>query len=282
MKLLREIKPAEGLLLLELGRASLPKLIRVTFVDLLLRKVLRLESAEPGMPAHHRQVAAGPAFANYPASPHEQHLLWFFRNAPETRIQPRHLVRAAQRRLRNRKALHATLAQAPWLRGVLTQSVWQRLLDRYDLTPAGDGVRLSLKTELAELDRYLPHWVETNPAKVVEVLESIRGNVMLLAPQTLRLLAGAAEDARRQQSLEENYAWNDSSWIIFSDFSYNDGSSGDSNWFLDDSSDAGDGGGGDSGGGDSGGEGDSGGGDSGGGDSGCGGSSCGGACGGGD
>src|SRR5690606_5480689 len=98
MKLLRELRPAESLILLKGSQAPINELLRLTFADLLIKKVLITEEVssqkhpnDPARTAHY--VKRGPAYSAYSSKQFELPFLNSFSFIEEGRILLRHLIK---------------------------------------------------------------------------------------------------------------------------------------------------------------------------------------------
>ncbi|GAB3833347.1 hypothetical protein [Hymenobacter jeollabukensis] len=272
---LARFSPAEILILQRMAQAPVRHMLRLTFADLVLRDVLRLENRpfqaspyDPPAPCYY--VRPGDAWLAHRPRPHELPLLQVL---PEARqmILLRHYVGVLLEELPAPPNFRQLVTEAPGLQGCVRRNGWHKLVQSFALTDQGIDLGIILRQETEALMAQ----VAAGDPDMVQLLPPLYGSALLAGmapPPELHLFDQELLRALRAQR-EQRFSSSD--WAA--------GIGGCGGHSSSDGSDSPGGGGADFGGGHSGGGGASGdfGGDSGcsSGCSGCSGSGCGG-CGG--
>jgi hypothetical protein len=278
MKHLNSLLPAEALLLAEGGACSVKRFLKSTFMDLLLKQVLKAANYKAGYSTE-KIIGPGKNYYTYSPRPYEAVLLSLYDGADGRHNQEffyfAQLVKVAYQKAgtayRYRRMIFKSSTETGWY----TQNLLQQLFGGFSLSDEGLQVRSELLTEIAATEAVLQDCIVNDPGKAQQLLHMIKGNVFLLKNIDMAALTAidknllAELNAKEQQS-ENGAVYSSgcsgggcgggcSAWDSYDHYS--------GSW---DSSCSGDSG-----------SSDGGGSDGGGGDSGCG-SSCGGGCGGGD
>lgn len=270
---LSRFTPSETLLLTEGPFPTLRQFLKLTFIDLLAKQVIRTESSlGPALKDHSsnedKYVVPGKNYYNYRSLPHEAMFIRVIEKYPNTKLLFRHMVQLSYKYAGSKNKYIRQLCKAPAMDGLVRQNFFQRLNGNVRLTPAGEQMKQQLLTELNELEETLPSLAQTDREAVTNIASRINGNIFLLASIPLtqwafiddQLLAQLNRSTLDKKEDVGEFAAGCSgcgTWDSYNDYStsFDSGCGGST----------GDGGSGCSGG-----------------DSGCGGSGCGGGCGGGD
>ncbi len=258
MNLLNIYSPAETLVVTQGDKATLRDLVKNTFLDLMLKKVIRTtditRQPHPNDPeVSYKYVVAGSNLFTYQALPHERIFLLPFLTESSVPILFRNYVKLMFEKAQSGYAYRHRVIKSPNLADQYTQGFWQKLVGGYSQTAQGAAAKTKLLTELNLLESAFPEWIETNPTKALEIWRQIKGNVFLLATVDFALLQQIDKDILKELNttpMADDGDWSSSisvsgcssSWDSFGDCSDSFNSSCGS-----DSGCSSDGGGGDSG-----------------------------------
>ncbi|RAK70198.1 hypothetical protein [Hymenobacter edaphi] len=189
MQLLR-FSPAEVLLLQRTTWPPVRRMLRLTFADLILRDVLRLEN-RPFQTSPHAPLAPcyyvrlGNAAPTYQPRPHEQLLLQVLPTGRQMMLL-RHYVGVLLESMPEPHRFCLVVAETLGLQGSILRNGWYKFFQSFALTHDGSVLRITLRQETDALITQMAHEV---PA-VATVLPLLYGNALLVGvepPLALRL-----------------------------------------------------------------------------------------------
>lgn len=278
MKLLSTYSPAETHVLMHGQEAKLKNLLKFTFMDLIIKQVLKtiIVERQPdprAAVATFRYITIGKNFHTHQILPHERVFLSPFLRDSSVQILFQNLVKLSYQNAVGPTYFQNEVIKSSTMQPLFYKDFFQRFFKNYSgytKTPQGTLARTQLEEELHQLEQHLPLLIQTDKEKALSISRQIKGNLFLLTTLSIELLkeidtellADLQEYGHKEQGTEGSYSSGcsgcSSVWASFSDCSDSfDSSCGNA---------CGSDGGGDSGG-----------------DSGCSGcSGCGGGCGGGD
>jgi uncharacterized membrane protein YgcG len=270
-KMLPSLTPAEALVLLNGKDVNFRQMLKLTLMDLLLKKVLAIKPAPStgfsDEPMTNLYVQRGIHYADYRPFAHEEIYTSHFSREPNREILFTNLIKLARGKAVNNAYLRRQVMKTPQLLTAFERGFWTSLTDKVQQTEEGALKRTYVATELQELTTMLPKLYQTDKATAKKLLQLMHGNLFLTDAIDHHLLVLLDDELsrlfEREKASEDDVggAFDITEGFDFDfDSSFDDGFGGDSGF-----------GGGSGFGGDSGGDSD------GGGDSGCGG-----GCGGGD
>lgn len=239
---LSEFTPAETLLLTKGSNVLLKDLLKYTFMDLLLRKVLLLTRKKYQPDARSKGVtmkyiSAGTAFNSYQALSHEQVFTSPFLQGKRN-IQFRFMIKMAVEQAAKFSDYDPLILESSSINKFVKKNIFHRVFGGYTWTSEGKDLGELLKKELQLLDKDLPLWMKQDQKKALEVFTSIKGNVFLLKNVDFQLLRNFDKEViELQRTLSESNDWGgygmislDSSWISDSHHSSSWDTSFDSSW----------------------------------------------------
>jgi len=185
MTTLSQFTPAETLLLSEGTFPTLRQLLKLTFIDLFFKQVIKTESSlgpefkdlETGQ---EKYVVPGMNYYTYSPLPHEMAFLQPFEKYPSTKLLFRHFVQLAYKNVGGKNRYIRLLCNSNAVQGYVTQHFFQKITGRCSLTPEGKTVQQKLNAELNELETTLPGLIENSKDEAIAILKKIKGNVFLL------------------------------------------------------------------------------------------------------
>ncbi len=232
MNILSTLTPTETYLLLQGNDARYRDLLRYTFLNLVLKKVLQVEertvrtSRRRDRSVRSVYVSTGTNFEGYHPEPCEMPFLYFFRKNATMSVLMRHLVRAATEETSER-AYRKLVITSNNLSGLLRQNFIQRALGRFAYSDHGRQVRDGIRRYLDEVDREISAMPEKDPQKVIEKMAPLGGNGFLLESYSGQWKKEV--DRSLKQEFERKHMYTDSSeafpaalgWLLFygTDFS---------------------------------------------------------------
>lgn len=263
-KMLPSLTPAEALVLLHGKDVNFKQMLKLTLMDLLLKKVLAVKSGPAtefsNEPATNLYMQRGISYADYRPFAHEEIYTSHFSREPNREILFANLIKLARGKAVNNAYLRQQIMKTPQLITAFDRGFWANLTDKVKQTEEGGLKRTYVTTELQELTNMLPDLYQTDKATAKKLLQLLHGNLFLTDAIDHHLLVLLDDELSRLFEREKAVDDADDLLYVTEGFDFDFDSSFD------------DGFGSDSGGDSDGGSSDGGGGDSG----------CGGGCGGGD
>lgn len=230
METLNQRTPAENLLLLQEKEVQMKDLLKLTYLDLCLKGVLKsVELVYPATRTNNERVyegvSTGQAFQSHKALPHEHIFLMPFKSNPESKILFRNYIKMVIHEADLRIFyIHAKIGECVEMKGLLKTTVFHRLFGKVNLTTKGKLIQEQIGADLEGLNKELTN--STNQADLLaRYLKTMNGNLFLLNNQYEDLLNGLDNEltlAMKQYSVS-NYdagcsgfmAWG--TWDTFSD-----------------------------------------------------------------
>lgn len=193
MELLSKLTPAETSLLLNGSQLSLKDLLKYTFIDLILKKVIRIIEVERqphprDRVRYYTYVAVAQNFETYKPISHELIFLATFLKSVDLQIQFRHLIKIALQNADTKRIFINKIVSSPHLIGHFESNFLNSLLGRICLSPRGTIAKNELMKEIGILEKKLPIALHGNKREVVAILNAINGNVFLINNLDLNLL----------------------------------------------------------------------------------------------
>ncbi len=195
MTVLTQFTPAETLVLTNGSSATLRQLLKVTFLDLIMKQVLKTKSPTYELDAEgtntaEKYVVPGGRFFGYPAKPHEQFLLQPFYDYPNTSLLFKYVVELSYKGTRSKGRFFAAICGSPAMEGLVTRSFFNKLFGTITITPAGREKAAELKKALQNAEERLPVLSRTNRSAALAMTALLGGAVLLLQADTLAGLDG--------------------------------------------------------------------------------------------
>lgn len=185
MKHLSKFSPAETLLVLQDKNTSIKELLKVTFMDLLLKQVVRTVEVQRQASSRdtvriYKYVEIGKNFFTYRPLPHENIFLAPFQKGESSQILFRHIVKMGYQNAKSECHFHNIVRQSPNLRGCFRRNLFQSIFGGFKVTLSGLELRNKVQIEIAQLEVQLPHLIINNHQEALNILKVIKGNIFLL------------------------------------------------------------------------------------------------------
>lgn len=239
MNHLSKLSPAETLFVLQGHNATIKELLKVTFMDLLLKQVVRTVEVQR-QPSRrdtiriYRYVLTGKNFNSYKPLPHENIFLAPFQKKESAQILFRHLVKMGYQNAQSQSILHSTLRKSPNIDGCVSRNPFQIIFGGFYVTPKGFELRNTIQSEIRELEEKLPPLINEDLEKARDILKVIRGNIFLLTSIEFALLnqidTQLLSEMNKRNATSDGIGCSGCTWDSFDSYtdSFNSSCSGDS------------------------------------------------------
>lgn len=193
MKHLSKFQPAETLLLIEDIKAELKELLKITFMDLLLKQVIEIKRVSKkshirDKVRYYKYVVRGKNFLNYSPLTHELAFLSPYQKSSSIKILFQHIIRMGFENAKSESKYISAVRQSKNIQHYFTKSIIQSLFGGFSITEDGIELRNKIKIEIAQLENDLPALIHNDKQKALEVLNTIGGNIFLLKNIDFKLL----------------------------------------------------------------------------------------------
>lgn len=226
MKYLSELTPAEIYILIN-DKVTHQELLKITFVDLLLKNVLKTFQVE--RQPHIRQkvriykyVGIGQNFINYKSKIHEKFFLATFEKDNEIEILFRNLVKIGYQSSRTLMDFKNEMIRSQTLKKYFKQNIFQKLYYGYSFTEYGTELKRKIKQEIKNINNEIPDLKNIENQKAIELIKVIGGNIFLLGNIDYELLnlidKDLATEINRTSLSENGSGCSECSWS-FEDYS---------------------------------------------------------------
>ncbi len=185
MNYLTKFTPAETLIFLEMDKVPFRELLKVTFFDLLLKKVLmtKRKSYKPSANDPYvtvKHVCAGQNLKLYKTLSHETIFLDAFKRSKNMEPLLRHYVTLVNENAINRKIYLEIIKELPNVKPYLMQSFWQSIFGGFGLTKEGEEIAQQIDIELGNLDKTLPELIKNDKREALALIKKVNGNIFFL------------------------------------------------------------------------------------------------------
>lgn len=183
---LETFNPAVALLILKGSETPLSEMLKVTFFDLLHRKILEVTKEEykpKGVetPTELQFVRIGTAGHGYKPLPHEEVFMSYLKTEPTGKLLFQTLVKLAYKLSGGAKSYRRQIIRHGGAAAHFREGFLHRLLGGFDLSDLGIQSRDRLQSEVANLRRVLDDNRERDPDEVAKLLQSL-GAIALMIP----------------------------------------------------------------------------------------------------
>lgn len=224
MKLLSKITPAETILIKECGAAQLKNLLRFTFMDLLLKRVIKI--VEVDKQSHPRDevrsytyVESGENFNAYKPKKHELIFTSHFVVEEPIQILFKHFVKIVYDASDGKKSYRESIKSNTTLKDYFNQSFFINLFRFVKLTDEGEKVKKEITIYLKEVDENIGDLLANDQKKALELLLTIGGNILLLQKLDFEFLKKIDKELLNQQkTLYKNSDHYNDGWCLFDDY----------------------------------------------------------------
>ena len=224
MKLLSNITPAETLLIKDNGSSDLKSLMKFTFMDLLLKKVIEVKeiSSRPHPRDRERKytyVVSGKNLTKYAPKKHELIFINSFLKSPSLQVLFKNYVSMIYGSANGKSSYKKLIKSNKEIDGYFNQSILLNLFSINKLTNKGVITQKELKAYLIEIDNNINHLLTEDKEKGLELLLQIKGNIFLLKNLHFELLKKIDKELLKQHKNQNGDSYDSySDWWIYIDF----------------------------------------------------------------
>ena len=186
MKQLSKFLPAETLLVLEDKNVDLKELLKITFMDLLLKQVIEIttitkqSSSSRDKVRYYKYVVRGKNFLKYRPIEHEIVYLSPYQKSSSIKVLFQHLIRMGFQNAKSEAKYFSAIRQSPNINYYFTKNIFQAIFGGFSITKEGIELRNKIKIEIAQLEKELPPIITSDKEKALQILNTIGGNIFLL------------------------------------------------------------------------------------------------------
>jgi hypothetical protein len=225
MKILSKITPAETILITDINSLELKDLMKYTFMDLLLKKVIEIKEVRRKVNPRDQQirtysyVVSGKNFNKYKPKNHELIYLNPFLKNISMQILFKHFVKMAYDSINSDWSYIKLIRSNQEINQFFKQTFWSDLFRINKLTERGISLKNEISNYLNEIDRDIDKLLYDDTAKGLALLLSLGGNIFLLKNLDFQLLKKIDKELINQQRLlhKDSYDSN-SDWWFYLDF----------------------------------------------------------------
>ena len=194
MKLLSTLSPAETMLLMR-PTCSLKDIMRITFLDLLLKGAIDIKvdtkniqyTKSSTITKAFNFVIKGAKLNSYNTKEHEQIFLSPYHKSPSIEILFKHFVVMSYENARGKKAFKKKVMNTN-LSPYVSINFFQKIFGGFSLTEKGKKSRNDILKHLKYIDENIQHLLEVDKNKALDLLFELGGNVLLLKNYNVSLL----------------------------------------------------------------------------------------------
>jgi hypothetical protein len=256
MKNLSLFAPAETLLLLKGEKVKLKDLLKVTLMDLFLKQALHtIEIINPStlktLSVPSTYVVRGTNLSHYRPMTHEHVFLSpFYKNA-EMQILFHNMIKIGYQKAKTEKRYSNLIFKNKNLDRYFQQGFITIFKGKLSLTASGKRMVQELQAEIRDLETILPHLMENDRSRALEIMKTLGGNIFLIKGIDLNLMEQIENYMVMTDSREKTYSSNTSAtsdtmtWVALDSHSreFDNGcsnsSGNDSGWGNSDGGDSG-------------------------------------------
>lgn len=185
MILLSKLSPAETLLILKGTKAQLKEILKITFMDLVMKKVLKTTKSNyrPSRQALVQvitYVITDRNFVNYKQLPHEYYFLEVYNKSNTLKVNFRNFVSIVYKNAQSGKHCRELIIKNPAIKDYFRKNIIQEIFGGFSLTKEGCLLKEKLQAELDELEETFPVLINSDGIKAKKILEAVKGNIFLI------------------------------------------------------------------------------------------------------
>ncbi|NRD19613.1 hypothetical protein HNV08_06105 [Winogradskyella eckloniae] len=222
MKILSQITPAETLLIKDCDDVQLKELMKFTFMDLLLKKVIEIKEIDKK--AHPRDpylrtytyVVAGKNFKAYTPKNHETIFLSPFTKSPAIEILFKNFIKMVCETTNGIWSFIKSTRSNTEIKPYFKQSVLLSFFKLNKRTQDGKKLGSEIANYLNEIDNRIDHLLHNDQQQALELILNIGGNIFLLKNLDFQLLKTIDKALLNEQKVKHSDAYeSDSDWWFY-------------------------------------------------------------------
>ena len=230
MKLLSNITPAETLLIKDNGTSDLKNLMKFTFMDLLLKKVIEIKKVNSRPHPRDRErtytyVVSGKNMTKYAPKKHELIFINSFIKSPSLQILFKNYISMVYGYANGKTSYKKRIKSNKEIGDYFNQSILLNLFGINKLTQEGASIQKEIKAYLIEIDNNINHLLTDDKEKGLKLLLQIKGNIFLLKNLDFELLKQIDKELLKQHKNQSGDTYDSGSdWWFYIDFYENSSS----------------------------------------------------------
>jgi len=180
MEILSKITPAETLLITNGSSAKLKEMLKYTFMDLLLKKVIKIkevENAEDG--TSNTYVVADKNFIKHKPKNHEITLLKPFQKDASIEILLENFIKMAYRAANGGHYYRIAIKKSPAINENFKDGFFAKVFGSVSLNQQGIKLQKAIKDYLESLDNEIDELLAKDKEKALQRLMALGGNMKL-------------------------------------------------------------------------------------------------------
>lgn len=228
MKLLSTLSPAETMLVID-SSCSLKDMMKYTFMDLLLKRVIEIKVENTRVLARdkyakkveviksYNYVIKGKNFDKYNPKVNELIFLAPYQKSTSIKILFKHLVKMAYENAGSSKSFKSSVLNSKNLKDLLKVNLFQQIFGGMSLTQEGTRTKNEILKYLKPIDENIHNLLNGDKKKALELLLSLGGNIFLLNNLDFSLLKKIDKQLLKEQKsvYNESYDTGDDWWYYF-------------------------------------------------------------------
>ena len=184
MKYLSELTPAEILILID-DDVTHQELLKITFIDLLFKNVLKTKDVTRKLPRRNEYrtyiyIEMGSKYDTYNSLNHERIFLSSFGKDYPIKILFKNLVKISYQKSKQLSLLKYDILKTPNLKNAFSRNFFQKLFYKYSFTEYGNELRGKINKEIRELNREFSSLNNIENQKALNLIKVIGGSIFLL------------------------------------------------------------------------------------------------------
>ena len=185
MKLISTLLPAESVLIIEGKNSSINELLKITFMDLLLKQVLEIQIISKQAHSrekirHYKYIIRGQNFSKYKFAKHELVFLNPYFTSSSIKILFQHLIRMGFQNAVSEKHYIKLIKDSKKLEKYFKENYLQFFFGGFSMSSKGIEIRTKLKLELELLEIEILTLINNGDENTFKSVTELGGNILLL------------------------------------------------------------------------------------------------------
>jgi hypothetical protein len=219
MSLIYNITPAETMMVLNPSSSSLKELMKYTFIDLILKKVIKITESSSLINKKHNISSAGISyvkigknFSSYRPKKHEFVFLTIFYKNRQLKVLFKQYMKVIYNGINSEYDYKSAIRTSPDINSLYTTNFFSKLLRRHVINEKGKLEQTKIYAVLKPIDNSIDSGLKDKES--VQKMLSIGGNMFLLNNFSVELLSKIDSMFK---DLEFNQTTKDSNWNYYFD-----------------------------------------------------------------
>lgn len=192
------LSPAETIMLIDPDNANGLEMFKLTFIDLLIKKRLRMYlhpkvNKKDKRLKYYKYISLG---LNYNINIVRPHEAFFFNSLPSknSRNLIRQYISDILKNVNGEEYFKTKTIESNYLKDCFSQNLFQKLYNGFSISDKGIELGLIIKKEIEDLEKIFPTLLKKNQKKVIDIIHRIGANVLLLKGLDISVLNFIGKD----------------------------------------------------------------------------------------